>query len=797
LSLLQNSNAISTGVEDYNLESSLRFRSSASAYLQKTLSSSRTDAKKQTISVWLKRGKIGALQSIIGGYDGGSSNRSLISFQTTDYLEFYTGYSSNILYTSNVFRDTSSWYHIVYTLDSTQATSTNRVKLYINGVQQTLNGTYPPLNYNFQFVYPNANNYIGTLVPANRPFDGYMTEFNFVDGQALDANDFGKTDTTTGAWKPKEYLGTYGTNGFHLDMSTSGSTITDQSGNGNNFTASNMNLTTSTATTYDKMLDVPTLTDEDTANFATLNAVDLSNSSYTPTNANLTYNITGGNQNNQRGSIAVDSGKWYWECTIQTGGGNALIGVARADLKNDTTINFNSANGWYYYGLTGNKYNSGNQGSYGSTYTTGDVIGFALDMDSGKIWWSKNGTWQASGNPAAGTNAGFTNVSGLVTSNVNNGFGGTLTGDYNYGQRPFAYTPPTGFKKLNTYNLPDSTIVDGSQYMNTITWTGDNTSPRSFTGVGFSPDLTWIKRRNSVKDHALFDSVRGSTKKLESNTTIAEITGDNGKIDSFDSDGFTVSTGTTDNSGVNSTSNTFVGWSWRGSDSSAVSNTDGTITSTVSANTTSGFSIVTYTGNGTAGSTIGHGLGNSPDIIITKSRTSANDWAVYHSSLTATDAIILNQAAAAVNNSAYWNDTEPTSSVFTVGTALRTNRNGQDFVAYCFAEVEGFSKFGSYEGNGSADGPFVYTGFRPAFILFKNADDSRQWGIVDTSRSTYNQTNATLEPSTSNAENPYDDMDFLSNGFKPRTTDPGSNRSGYTIIYMAFAENPFKQSLAR
>ena len=797
MSLLQNSNAISTGVEDYNLESSLRFRSSASAYLQKTLSSSRTDAKKQTISVWLKRGKIGALQSIIGGYDGGSSNRSLISFQTTDYLEFYTGYSSNILYTSNVFRDTSSWYHIVYTLDSTQATSTNRVKLYINGVQQTLNGTYPPLNYNFQFVYPNANNYIGTLVPANRPFDGYMTEFNFVDGQALDANDFGKTDTTTGAWKPKEYLGTYGTNGFHLDMSTSGSTITDQSGNGNNFTASNMNLTTSTATTYDKMLDVPTLTDEDTANFATLNAVDLSNSSYTPTNANLTYNITGGNQNNQRGSIAVDSGKWYWECTIQTGGGNALIGVARADLKNDTTINFNSANGWYYYGLTGNKYNSGNQGSYGSTYTTGDVIGFALDMDSGKIWWSKNGTWQASGNPAAGTNAGFTNVSGLVTSNVNNGFGGTLTGDYNYGQRPFAYTPPTGFKKLNTYNLPDSTIVDGSQYMNTITWTGDNTSPRSFTGVGFSPDLTWIKRRNSVKDHALFDSVRGSTKKLESNTTIAEITGDNGKIDSFDSDGFTVSTGTTDNSGVNSTSNTFVGWSWRGSDSTAVSNTDGTITSTVSANTTSGFSVVTYTGTGSA-ATVGHGLGATPDVIISKSRDAAENWGVYHKSVGATAVTILNSTGTPITTAAAYNNTNPTSAVFTVNTSGTTNNSGQDYVAYCFAEVEGFSKFDKYVSNASTNGPFVYTGFRPAFVLIKRTTyTGDNWVIYDSSRNTYNVTEQELYPNTSSAEVTGQDIDFVSNGFKIRSSNGLINGGTSDYIYMAFAENPFKQSLAR
>jgi len=290
----------------------------------------------------------------------------------------------------------------------------------------------------------------------------------------------------------------------------------------------------------------------------------------------------------------------------------------------------------------------------------------------------------------------------------------------------------------------------------------------------------------------LYDTIRGVQKELQSNLTNAEGTTSTG-LNSFDSDGYKPGTSTR----TNATGNTYVGWSWRGSDSSPVSNTDGTITSTVSANTTSGFSVVTYTGNGTAGSTIGHGLGNSPDIIITKSRTSANDWAVYHSSLTATDAIILNQTAGAVVNSAYWNNTEPTSSVFTVGTALRTNRNGQDFVAYCFAEVEGFSKFDSYTGNGSSDGPFIYTGFRPAFILEKNASSAYGWLLWDTARDTYNVVNNYLVANTSDAEGNQNTIDILSNGFKVRDPNAGWNQSGSTHIYMAFAENPFKQSLAR
>ena len=436
--------------------------------------------------------------------------------------------------------------------------------------------------------------------------------------------------------------------------------------------------------------------------------------------------------------------------------------------------------GSYGYSATARKYNSASYSSYGATYTTGDVIGVALDMDAGTLTFYKNGTSQG---------VAYTGLSGTFAPAFSMNQSSQIS--VNFGQRPFAYTPPTGHLKLNTFNLPDSSITDGSQYMNPVLYTGDGVNGRSITGVGFNPNFLWIKDRSSANRHSLHDIIRGAGKRLISDGTDAESS--TGSHPSFITDGFTIPSSTA----YNSSGNSYVAWNWRGSDSTAVSNTDGTITSTVSANTTSGFSVVTYTGNSTAGSTVGHGLGAKPDVILLKSRSDADNWRGYHSALGATKDIVLNTTSSASTNSSRWNNTEPTSSVFTIGIDDGVNENGDNFVAYCFAEVEGFSKIGSYEGNGSADGPFVYTGFRPAFVLFKNADDSRQWGIVDTSRSTYNQTNATLEPSTSNAENPYDDFDFLSNGFKPRTTDPGSNRSGYTIIYMAFAENPFKNSLAR
>jgi len=1119
----------------YNLESSLRFRRSANAYLSRTPAST-GNRKTFTFSLWFK-GK---------GYYTGNDHLIGVNTSSTSYARVYYGtagdnylrvnqYVGGVnldLTTTQVLRDPSAWYHLVVAFDTTQATASNRIKVYLNGEQITSfsTATYPSQNFDTLFNTTNEHR-IGTLgatYNTGYEFDGYMTEVNFVDGQALTPSDFGETDTTTGVWKPKEYTGTYGTNGFYLPMketqqatgfntvlysgagnyfnqitnvgfspdlvwikertSTSSNTLVDTvrgatklllsdttgaettanalisfesngftvggdgktneinqdyvawcwdagsstvsntdgtitssvranpatgfsivsytgtganatvghglssnphviivknrsaasdwlvyhhentanpetdflrlnttatttdnntvwndtaptssvfsigtaggvntssnnyvaycfsevsgyskfgsytgngsvgnsvtglgfepaflliknatdlggsgeswylydnardpvdtryhklnpngssaeststvnnlvdfdsdgftiqstnaglnyngdtyiymafadtrdaqfnfdaSGNKNNWTPNNINSNASSETTYDIMNDVATLTDEDTANFATLNAVDLSNSSYTPTNANLTYNITGGNQNNQRGSIAVDSGKWYWECTIQTGGGNALIGVARADLKNDTTINFNSANGWYYYGLTGNKYNSGNQGSYGSTYTTGDVIGFALDMDNGKIWWSKNGTWQASGDPAAGTNAGFTNVSGLVTSNVNNGFGGTLTGDYNYGQRPFKYTPPTGFKKLNTYNLPDSTIKDGSQYMNTVLYTG-NSSTNAITGVGFSPDWIWIKRRDSANAHQAYDSVRTLGYVLSTSKTDAE-SDETDKFVSIDSDGFTIQSNAGSHNLLNAT---YVAWNWRGSDSSAVSNTDGTITSTVSANTDSGFSVVTWTADTSSPNTIGHGLGQAPQVIISKRRSQTSNWGVYHHSNTSspeTEVIYLNLTNATTDLNNYWNDTAPTSSVFTVGSAYDQS---EDVVAYCFAEVEGFSKFGSYTGNGSTDGPFVYTGFRPAFVLFKRTNSTSNWIIFDQTRGLYNLNDNYLYANASGAEgtSASSGVDLLSNGFKQRNTYTDANISGSTYIYMAFAENPFKHSLAR
>jgi len=798
MSLLSNSNAIAaSGDAVYPIDQSLRFRNSAAAYLSR-IPASNGNLRKWTWSGWVKRGLIspsGLYPTLISTTLSASFNDSVYFTTTNDYIQWNVSNSGTILITSNLFRDPSAWYHIVLMWDTDNATASNRAKIYVNGIEASYStdnrASY--LNRDSTFNRGSVTNYVGGSSNSVLDFDGQMAEVHFVDGQALTPSDFGEYGNETGAWQAKAYTGSYGTNGFYLDMSTSGSTVTDQSGNSNNYTATNMNLTTSTATTYDKMSDVPTLTDEDTGNFAVLNSIDLSNSSYYPSNANLTYYIAPGNANNQRGSIAVDSGKWYWECTIQTGGGNALIGVARADLKNDTTINFNTANGWYYYGLTGNKYNAGNKGAYGSTFTTGDVIGFALDMDSGKIWWSKNGVWQASGNPATGTNAAFTNVSGLVTSNVNNGYGGTMTGDYNFGQRPFAYTPPTGYLKINTFNLPDSGIKNGKEHFEAAIYSGNN-SRRDIPLDKFNPSVIWTKTRNHGYNHFLYNKTVGNSSHTIVNS-ISAPNGNNGLV-AFSPQsapfGYDLVSGQ-----INESGKTYVSWNWRGSDSTYVTNTAGSITSQVDANPTSGFSLVTYTGNASSGSTVGHGLGSVPKMIITKTtNTSLGNWAVYHQGAGATKVLYFNTTIAATTGANWWNNTAPTSTRFTIGNSNDVN-GGSNYLALCFAEIPGFSKFGTYVGNGSTYGPFVYTGFRPAFIITKNSTAGGEWEIYDTTRNKYNVINTTLETNSAGSELPYYSIDILSNGFKQRQYYNTQNQSAQTFIYMAFAENPFKNSLAR
>jgi len=709
-------------------------------------------------------------------------------------------------------RDPSAWYHIIVAMDTTQATSTDRVKVYINGVQATLaaGGVYPTLN---EDLYVNTTNshLIGALTRdgggAQLFNDGLMTEINFVDGTALTPSSFGETDTQTGVWKPKAYSGSYGTNGFYLNFSDNSNTTAatlgkDYSGNGNNWTPNGFLV--SAGPNNDSLVDVPTSYGVDTGvggtvrgNYATLNPLSKS-SSITLANGNLDASTAGGGAwGSAVSTLGLSSGKWYFEATCGSGVANPMVGYTSSSADINTYLGGVSGSAAYFG--NGSAYINGSPSPYGASYTTGDVIGVAIDMDAGTIVCYKNNTTQ--GTLVSG-------LTGTIFVGVSSTNGTAMT--VNMGQRPFAYTAPSGFKALCTQNLPTPTIgattaTQAGKFFNPVLWTGTGTQTRSITGLDFQPDLTWMKiRADTPQDHQLYDAVRGAGggKNLSSNTTAAQGTvnafpdADYGYVSAFDSGGFSVNDGAVATTGgyVNFSGRTYVAWNWRASNTTAVSNTAGTITSQVSASTTSGFSVITYSGSAVA-ATIGHGLGVAPSMIISK-RTGGGNWAVYHISLGINQYVFLNSDAAANTVTGYWGTTSPTSTVFGVIGGGYDNNSGPA-VAYCFAPIAGYSAFGSYTANGSADGPFVYTGFRPAWILFKGAGGGTNWFLFDSKRSTYNSVGNLLYPNGANAENTAGTyLDFLSNGFKIRTTSGDLNSSGqYT--YAAFAENPFKYSLAR
>ena len=552
----------------------------------------------------------------------------------------------------------------------------------------------------------------------------------------------------------------------------------DASGNGNNWTPNDLQHS-------DVMPDTPT------DGFATWNAVDPHPSGFLMSEGNLKL-VRSTASSDLTATINIpSSGAYYFEVLWNGVGADTLIGLGQFV---------------HQYRKDGKIYNNNSLlGTY-ATYTSGDIIGVGVNADNDLISFYKNGTLIHSFTGSV-TSADLsvytymtTGASQIANFGQDSSFNGTKIPQGNAddnGKGDFYYAPPSGYLALCNANLPDPAIDPNAgenpeNYFNTVLYTGTGSS-QSITGVGFQPDWTWIKRRDSTASHNLHDSVRGVNQQLNTDSTNAEST--NSNFSSFDSDGFTVISG----GGYNGSSNTYAAWNWLAG-GTGVTNDDGSITSTVSANTEAGFSIVSYTGNGTGGATVGHGLSVAPSVLIVKNRDSTRDWAFYHEYLGGTKNLYLNTGNAAITSSSRWNDTDPTSTVFSIGTSVATNTSGEDYICYCFSEKEGYSKFGGYTGTGSTDGPFLYTGFRPAWVLIKNASATEAWQLIDSERSPHNVANAVLYPNSSAAEsNPLTaaNTDFLSNGIKIRGAGGNTNDSGLTYIYMAFAEQPFKYSNAR
>ena len=839
MTLLQSGLAKSLAADAYTIDYSCRFYL---GWLSKTFAGA-GNLDKWTVSCWLKNN---------GGVTSGSNGLNGILYQQLnngqktaiwnhggggpdfwnmtsagDTAGGYRGPSQKI-------RDPASWYHFVFVWDSGNATAGDRMRIWKNGVRITAFGSSadPPINQD-SYINKAAAHQIGYyLAESGGQYyaDCYFADYYFLDGQAEDADAFGELKSTTNQWIPKDAVNdlTFGTNGFYLKFQDSSALGDDSSGNNNDFA---VNVITAT----DQMGDTPT------NNWCTLNPLDVEvrSSSIEPTfsegnlkisNDDSSYAGTG------YGTIYVEgSGKFYAEFLPLTNlNTTGSMGYPSFGLMQDTAISQRSHGdtGYYAYGPKGlTKAPGGTATSYGNTYTNGDIIGIAYDADNGKVYFSKNGTWQNSGDPtsgATGTGAAFSGVTGNFTCYIESYNAGTAqTTAANFGQDSsfagektaqgnqdsndkgdFYYTPPTDYLALCTDNLSDPEIALPGEHFNTVLYAG-NGAARDITTV-FQPDLVWLKNRDDTYNHILQDVVRGfaTDTKLSSNdawaSDNANLSSNYGYISAADSDSFSLAT-TSSWGQVNESGNDFVSWYWKAG-GSAVANTTGTIDALVSANTTAGFSIVKFDEAGTgAAATIGHGLSQRPELVIGKPYTHGDNWRVGSDYLASSpdwgEIILLN-----LGNDAYTKDSVfdggnypggPSASVVYMSTDGLNNTSYYS-VLYCFHSVEGYSKVGSYEGNGNADGTFVYTGFRPAFFIIKNIDSDYGWITFDDKRNTYNPEENYLYPNSNAAEDVTTSgmTDFVSNGFKFRGTGVAYNGSE-TFLYIAFAESPFKTANAR
>jgi SPRY domain len=774
------------GAAIYQVSRSLRFRTSATTYLSRTFGALPVTRTKCHIHTWVKRSTLGAIQQIFNGYDGSSSGSAALHFIAGDTLEvFFGGPAANNIVTTQVFRDVGAWYCIDVAIDTTQATAANRITVWVNGVQVTSFGTtnYPAQNATHQWTYNNANNKIGVNWDNTTPSDQYLADFYFIDGTPLTPSTFGQFDSN-GNWTPIKPTGlTYGANGFYLDFSdnsaaTAAAIGADRSGNANNWTPTNTSVTA--GVTNDSLTDSPTSYGVDTGlggeargDYCTLNAlIDGANKSQiTFSNGNLdaSWSATAGYAI-VLGTIGVSSGKWYWEATCNAAS-NWVVGIAN-DQVSRTQYPGGDTNSWGYSN-DGKKYTNNAGVAYGATYTAGDVIGVALDMDGGTVTFYKNGASQGTA---------FTGLAGVLFPAVSEGSSATSAAySFNFGQRAFASAAPAGYKVLCTQNFPTPAIIKPSQYFDVKLHTG-NGATQSVTGAGFAPDFVWIKSRSAATNHAVFDTARGAGYNVQPNTTNVEsIPTPNDGLTSFNSDGFSV--GANANAGcppINVSAQTYVDWLWK----------KGAIP---------GLDIVLDTGSG-ANKTVSHGLGVTPAMLIRMVRTgSASNWNIWHKALAGTQKLFLNGTAAATTDATAWNSTTPTSSLFSLGTQPDLNANGSTYVTWLFAEIPGFSKFGTYVGNGVVDGPFLYCGFRPRFLLIKRTDTTGDWVMTDAVRDAYNIQGGLLFADLTNAESVAggDGPDLLSNGVKLRTTGAGRNAAAGTYIFAAFAEAPFKYARAR
>ena len=754
----------------YEIEQSLRFNSADSAYLSRTPGSA-GNTQKMTMSVWVKRTALASTntdtgtKTIFGAATTGNRDQIRFEHDASGRGDQFSLFLLNDAATANEcflstaarFRDAAGWYHLVIAIDTTQGTAANRVKFYVNGTQITdfEANTQPGQDFTINYFNNTVAHQIGRDPSGSEQlFDGYMSDFNWIDGQQLDASSFGELDDN-GVWRPIKYAGSYTGNSFYLKFDAA-DVDGDSSGLGNDWTASAGISTSGTGT--DVMSDTPT------TNWCTLNPLDAAANNGIADGNLKCGTTTAANTTSIRATQAVSSGKWYFEVQkITTGTINIQCGWAATNLAHT--------------------FDTGDTGVYGKAIS-GTTVMIAADFDNNAIWTGVDGTWDNSATTAeieAGTttNAAHTGVANYPLAPMFLDQAGSFSGEanFNFGQRDFAYTPPTGFNALNTANLPAPDIADPSLWFDVKTHVGYTVGAWFTLGQNFDIDFIWTKNRTGAYNHVLVDSVRGDNNSLASNTTASENT----------AAGVLLGTGANSkqvyfNGSVNEISNagqTYVDWLWK----------EGAVP---------GFDIVTYTGDGTtsANRLIDHNLGVTPDFIITKKRSSGTTdygWSTWHKDLGGNYGVWLHLTNA--RNPSMWDGyTNFSSTKFTPPDLNYGNENTQTYVNYLWAEVPGFSRIGKYIGNGNADGPCVWCGFKPAFVMAKLATTSGWWVMVDSARNSYNVVDDELVANGSYAENGLaitTAVDFTANGFKIRTSDANWNSNTQTLIFVAFAENPF------
>ncbi len=790
----------STKATSYSVDNSAILNGS-NQYFTRTPSTAATSDKINTVSFWFKRGTLGTTYRLLNGRNSGGTGAYQLGIGSDDKFNFHPSITTaGEMNSTMLFRDPHAWYHVVASLDTTQSTEADRYGFWVNGVdmRDNLTGAKPAQNLTVKLNENGVEQLVGAYKDAavSNYFSGYLAEFVVIDGAKLDADQFGEYDEN-GVWRPINVSGlTFGNNGYYLNFAASGSDLGDDaSGNSNDFT--NTNSATQSG-------------DSPTSNYCTFTPLAADNA-FTFSDGNLEADHSGSGDKNAFGTQLMSNGAWYWEFTIdaQSSSGRNRFGIFDPTAYDGDQSVYNGGAGAWFYGTDAAKFqgNSTNP-SFGVTSTTSDVLQFAYNTDGGNIWVGKNGTWMNSATQSeieanTNTNAMFTGITADVvigyakSSGASSAEGATL----NAGATAFAHTAPSGYKKLNASNLfaaNSPTIEDGTAYFQATTYTGNGADGHEINQSGnstFKPSWCWFKNRSIGDSHALYDLVRGITKRAYSNSNADG--GTTSHIASFDTNGFTVNNDTQ----VNGDGNGHVTWQWKGDGTSGSTNSAGSINSTVNVETTSGLSIGVYTTPSEAAAvrTIGHGLGGALDMLLLRNQGSGH-WAVWHNALgneylrlNATDA----KTTGGTETNSLWNATLPSASTttFSIGTNSDVNGNNVSFMFYAFRAIEGYSAFGSFEGNGSTNGPVVLDlGFKPAFIMFKNIDATGSWAMFDSSRdSSGNPVDDLLQANLADAEstNSSDDVDFLANGVKVRSTWVAINGSGNTISYMAFAEHPF------